>query len=82
MFLFKYKLEISFIVLALLVLRPNFFISFMDLLLKCLAFKYSELKFSLILLKIEFAAFVDINCEITMPTRVSNWFFLFGLKTI
>ena len=63
-------------------LRPNFFISFIDLLLKCLAFKYSELKFSLIFLKIEFAAFVDINCETTMPTRVSNWFFLFGLKTI
>ena len=33
-------------------------------------------------LKIESAAFVEINWEVTIQTRVSNWFFLFGLNAI
>ena len=37
-------------------------------------------KFSLIFLKIEFAALVEINWEITIPTKLSNWFSILGLK--
>ena len=37
-------------------------------------------KIFLIFLKIEFAALAEINWEITIPTKPSNWFSILGLK--
>ena len=39
---------------------------------KFVSFKYSVLKLSFICRNIVFEAFVEINCEITIPTRLSN----------